>query len=159
MLRNAQHFIPQSVNHNRMKIYLLLTTFFLTACAERSLSSNSRIQLDKVSGVPSSVYLWDAETNEVWNDSIRIFSDRLVVYKDPKYGFGRVISFTYRFAELNENKLVLEALSMDPEGMFVLPEQYEWHRDTLEFQILEDDTSLLIGPDKEAYKHVNKTKK
>lgn len=41
---------------------------------------------------------------------------------------------------------------MDPRGMFVLPGQYEWHQDTLELKFSENESLLLIGPEKEIYK-------
>ncbi len=141
-----------------MKIYFLLAAFLFTASSDKGTALiKFCIQSDLASDAPEGMYEWDSNTKDVWNDSIRIYSDTLIVYKDPGYGYGRIISFTYHLKELNKYRLLLLASSMDPEGMFVLPEQYEWHLDTLELKVPESGTTLLIGPDKEEYK-LNTTK-
>ena len=126
-----------------------MSAFLLTANTDKGTAC---IQSDIVSNVSAGMYVWDAKTKDVWNDSIRIYSDTLIVYKDPGYGYGRIISFTYQFKALNKHKILLLASSMDPKGVFVLPEQYEWHLDTLELKFTESETTFLIGPDKEEYK-------
>ena len=141
-----------------MRIYLFLAVFVLAAFTENGTArSKYPMQSENVSIVPVGKYVWDSKTEEVWNDSVRVYSDTLIVYKDPSYGYGRIISFTYQFEELNEHTILLYALSMDPEGVFVLPEQYEWHLDTLKFKFSQSDNAILIGPNKEEYK-LNTTK-
>lgn len=109
-----------------MKIYIFLAVFVLAVFTENGTAkSKYSMQLENVSIVPISKYVWDSKTEEVWNDSVRVYVDTLIVYKDPSYGYGRIISFTYQFEKLNENTLLLHALTMDPEGIFVLHEQYE----------------------------------
>lgn len=135
-----------------MKIHLFLAAFVLTAFTENGTPRpKCCIQSENVSVLPAGKYVWDSETKDVWNDSIRVYSDTMIVYKDPGYGYGRIISFTYQFQELNEHTLLLQALSMDPEGVFVLPEQYEWHLDTLKLKLSQSDSIVLIGPNKEEY--------
>ena len=136
-----------------MKTYLLLIAFALTAFTEKGTPYlKSYIQSDITTDIPVGTYVWDSRTKDVWNDSVRIYADTLIVYKDPGYGYGRIISFTYQFKVLDKDKLLLSASSMDPEGMFVLPEQYEWHQATLELKMHKGDSILLLGPNKEEYK-------
>lgn len=141
-----------------MKIYIFLAVFVLSVFTENGTAkSKYSMQLENVSIVPTGKYVWDSKTKEVWNDSARVYFDTLIVYKDPSYGYGRIISFTYQFEKLNENTLLLHALSMNPKGIFVLPEQYEWHLDTLKIKFLQNANAVLIGPNKEEYK-LNETK-
>jgi hypothetical protein len=134
-------------------VLVILTGFQKEGYNESSFRRQSSFSTDLSNGI----YVWDAQTKYVWNDSIEIKNDSLIVYKDPKYGFGRIWTFTYLYKRLNEGQLTLSALTMEPEGAFVLPEQYDWHKDTLQLSFSDNQVSKLVGPASEEYK-LNTTK-
>jgi hypothetical protein len=116
-----------------------------------SRASNSIVQSDFAKKLPSGTYVCNPEKPHFWNDSIQIHDNTLIVYKTPKYGYGQIFTFSYSYKQLSKEEIVLTALSMKPEGVFVLQEQYDWHRDTLGIRFSVDSTIQLIGPQSEEY--------
>ena len=136
-----------------MKIYLILIlALFVTKFNKPEPDNSSTITpSDFSTELPKGMYIWDSKTKNIWNDSIQILNDTLVVFKDPGFGYGRVFTFTYHYNRVEKEKLVLRALSMIPEGVYVYPEQYELHKDTFQIRFSDTGITRLLGPYMDEY--------
>lgn len=93
-----------------------------------------------------------------WYDSIQVMETSLTTFRNPKYGYGTVFTFTYAYKVLPQSKVVLNAVSMTPKGVYVYPKQYDWHNDTLKIDFSPHGVAKIIDPRKGEYE-LNTTKR
>lgn len=115
-------------------------------------NSSCKAQSSFQSKLPEGIYVLDTKDQDVWYDSVSVVGNTLSAFRNHKYGYGRIFIFTYDYQRIEKEYLLLTALSMNPEGVYVYPEQYDWHNDTMRIRFSSNGTTRLIGPNKEEFK-------